>query len=69
MGWFNSKKARKALEIPRKFKVMALMPVGYPASRPPRETVRKPLREVVWWNRVGEEKGGEDCGNGRKPES
>jgi nitroreductase len=65
MGWFNSRRARKALGIPRKYKVMALLPVGYPASRPPRETLRKALDEVVWWNSIG--KSGEDRECGSEP--
>jgi nitroreductase len=69
MGWFSARRVRKVLKIPRKYKIMALMPVGYAASRPPRETVRKPLGEVAWWN--GLEKSGEDeeCGNDRAAES
>jgi len=53
MGWFHFRKARRVLEVPRKYKLVALVPVGYAASRPPRETVRLPLSEVAWRNRVG----------------
>jgi nitroreductase len=67
MGWFNSSKARRALKVPRTYKVMALMPVGYPASRPPRETVRKPLKEVAWHNVVGQSEEEAKCENDRTP--
>jgi nitroreductase len=67
MGWFNSRKARRALQVPRKFKVMALMPVGYPASRPPGPTVRLPFADMAWWNAVGESGEDDACGNGRTP--
>jgi nitroreductase len=63
MGWFNSRRARRALKIPRKYKVMALMPVGYPASRPPRQTLRKALDQVVWFNSIGESGEDQECGS------
>ncbi len=53
MGWFNFRKARRVLGVPRKFKLVALVPAGYAASRPPRETIRLPLAEIAWRNRVG----------------
>jgi len=53
IGWFNIRRARKVLKIPRRFKIVSLLAVGYPASRPPRDRVRKPLEEVAWFNRVG----------------
>jgi len=55
IGWFNGRKTRKALKVPRGYKIVALLPVGYAASRPPRPAVRKPLEEVAWWNGVGRE--------------
>jgi len=56
IGWFNRKKVRKTLGIPRKFKIVALIPLGYAASRPPSETRRKAMTEMAWFNDV--EKGG-----------
>jgi nitroreductase len=53
MGWFSPRKARRVLKVPRKYKIVAFVPVGYAASRPPRETVRLPLAEIAWRNRVG----------------
>jgi nitroreductase len=69
MGWFSYRKARKALQIPRKYKIIALIPVGYAASRPPRETVRMALDEMAWWNGVGISQEGKECGSGLKTES
>ncbi len=68
MGWFSRRGVRRALGLPRRYKVVALIPVGYPASRPPRETVRMPLHEVAWWN--GAVEGAEDgeCGKSPTPE-
>jgi nitroreductase len=53
IGWFNSRRARRVLRIPRKYKIVALFPVGLAASRPPSETKRKPLEEIAWFNAIG----------------
>lgn len=68
MGWFNRRRARRVLKPPRRFKVVALLPVGYAASRPPRETVRKPLAEIAWWNGFGRADQDGRCGNDETPE-
>jgi len=69
MGWFSYRKARKALRVPRRYKIIALIPVGYAASRPPRETVRMALGKVAWWNGVGISQEAKECGSGPKTES
>ena len=53
MGWFNYRRVRKVLKIPRKFKVVAMMAVGYAEKRPTRESPRKTFEEVVSFNGVG----------------
>jgi nitroreductase len=55
MGWFNYRKARKVLGIPRKYKVMAMMPVGYAEKRPRREPPRRTLEEIVTYNGIERE--------------
>jgi len=55
MGWFNYRKARKVLGIPRKYKVMARMPVGYAEKRPRREPPRRTLDEIVTYNGIERE--------------
>jgi nitroreductase len=52
IGWFNVRRVRKVLRIPRKYKIVALFPLGYAASRPPSETKRKGLEEIAWFNRM-----------------
>jgi len=52
MGWFNYRKVRKVLKIPRKFKVVAMMPLGYAEKRPTREPPRRTLEEVASFNGV-----------------
>lgn len=55
MGWFNYRKVRKVLGIPRKYKVVAMMPIGYAEKRPDREPPRKTFEEVVTFNGVERE--------------
>ncbi len=50
IGWFNIRKTRKFFKIPRKYKIVALLSLGYAASRPPREGVRKPIEDIVRTN-------------------
>ena len=53
IGWFNARRARKIFKIPRAYKLVCLMALGYPEPRPPREKIRKKLEELVWFNRFG----------------
>jgi nitroreductase len=55
MGWFNYRRVRKVLKIPRKFKVVAMMPIGYAEKRPTREPPRKTFEEVVTFNGIERE--------------
>ena len=50
MGWFNYRRARKVLAVPRGFKLVALMPLGYAASRPQREPPRRAFEDIVAFN-------------------
>ncbi len=52
VGWFDARRVRKVLRIPRTYKIAALFPLGYAASRPPAETKRKALAEIAWFNEV-----------------
>jgi nitroreductase len=54
IGWFNVRRTRKLLRIPRKYKIVCLIAIGHAASRPPSETKRKPLEEIAWFNKIGE---------------
>ncbi len=55
MGWFNYRRVRKVLRIPRQFKVVAMMPIGYAEKRPRREPPRRTFEEVVAFNRIERE--------------
>lgn len=50
MGWFDYRKARKVLNIPRAFRLVAMMPLGYAETRPVREPPRKRFEEIVTMN-------------------
>ena len=53
IGWFNTRKARKIARIPKKYKIVSLLSMGYPETRPAREKKRKTLSEIAWFNTVG----------------
>ena len=50
IGWFNEKGVRKVLDIPKKYKVISLMALGYPAVTPKNEHKRKSGDAVVRFN-------------------
>lgn len=52
LGWFNEKKAKELLGIPRNKRVSMLIAVGYPPEDyPQRKKIRKPFEEIVFFNR------------------
>ena len=53
IGWFDVRRTRKLLRIPRKYKIVCLLAIGQAASRPPSETKRKPLEDIAWFNKIG----------------
>lgn len=52
VGWFNTKKARRALKIPRKYKIVSILALGYAGKKPSREKKRKSLDEIAWFNKI-----------------
>jgi nitroreductase len=54
IGWFNLRAVRKLLAIPKKYRLVAMLSVGYPASRPVKPRSRKELQEVAWFNQLGD---------------
>lgn len=50
IGAFDQKRVKQILGIPREYKVVQLMPVGYPADGP-RPKNRKPKEEIVSFDR------------------
>jgi nitroreductase len=53
IGWFNSRRTRKFFRIPRQYKVVCIIALGYPEPRTPREKKRKDLTEIAFFNRLG----------------
>lgn len=61
VGWFNHKKLKKLLNIPRTHNIAVLMALGYPADASTEEAIggieakpRKDLNRIVSYNRFGE---------------
>ena len=54
MGWFDPQKARRFFKIPRKYKIVSLLAMGYYEKKPGRVRKLKPLEEIAWFNKVGE---------------
>ena len=52
VGWFNSRKVRKILDIPKKYKIVSLLSMGYYEKKPSREKKRKDLEEIAWFNKI-----------------
>mgnify|MGYP001272956677 CR=1 FL=1 len=46
IGAFSQQEVKDLLEIPEQYKVVALMPLGYPADYP-KQKIRKDLKELV----------------------
>ena len=59
MGWFHVRKLRKFLKIPMKYKIVAIMPLGYAEKRPAREPPRRTLPEIVSFNGMEGKEGAE----------
>ena len=54
IGWFRAKAIKKILNIPKGWKVAALVTLGYPKEEgPPKTQTRLGLDEIFFFNRVG----------------
>jgi nitroreductase len=50
LGWFHPKKVRKFLKIPKSYKIVSLMSLGYPAEEKTDVSNRLPLDKITWFN-------------------
>lgn len=50
LGWFNEKKVKELLNIPKNKRAELIITVGYPASDELREKKRKELKEICSYN-------------------
>ena len=51
LGWFNEKKVKALLHIPKSRRVELIITLGYPASEQPREKRRKSMDDISSFNR------------------
>ena len=51
LGWFNEKKVKEALHIPRSKRAELIVTLGYPSSPIARPKIRKPMDEFCCYNR------------------
>ncbi len=55
IGWFNKEKVREYFSIPKKYEIYSLFTLGYKAADfDPREQKRKPIEELVHYNKFKE---------------
>jgi nitroreductase len=50
IGWFDEKKTRKFFDVPRSWKAVSLLALGYPEYRKGKVSKRKPLEDVLFFN-------------------
>lgn len=48
IGAFDQGEVKRILKIPKSYKVVALLPVGYPKDKPSPKS-RNPLQEIICW--------------------
>lgn len=53
IGWFNTRKTRKFFNVPRKYKIVSMLSLGYYDRKPSRQKKRRTLDEIVWFNKIG----------------
>jgi len=51
IGWFDETKIRDILEIPKRYRVLAITPLGYPVKQKGEVEERKPLEKIVHYNK------------------
>ena len=51
IGWFNEEKIKEILEIPKKFRVLGLTPLGFPVTPKSEVKDRKPLEKIVHYEK------------------
>lgn len=52
IGWFNISKARRFFCIPKKYRVVSLIAMGYYEKKSTGEKKRRRLEEIVWFNKL-----------------
>lgn len=52
IGWFSSRGAAKALDLPRSWKPVAILAMGYPADSPHKTRKKLDLDQICFFNQV-----------------
>jgi nitroreductase len=50
IGWFNARKAKKSLGVPRPWKATALLTLGYPQQQTKERRAKKKLEDILFFN-------------------
>ncbi len=54
IGWYNRRKVRKILRIPRRYRLCAMIALGWPEEEfTPKEKSRREIEELMSFNQVG----------------
>ncbi|MFX1354408.1 MAG: nitroreductase family protein [Promethearchaeota archaeon] len=51
IGWFHEEKVKEILEIPKKYRVLGLTPLGYPTEEKGEVVDRRPLEEIIHYDK------------------
>jgi nitroreductase len=55
IGWFNIKKIRKFLQVPRAYKIVSLISMGYPETSELKFKKRHQFEDIAWFNGFNQE--------------
>ena len=60
VGWYGESRLRRLLDLPRRYRIVALLVLGYPAEKSTKESIvdiparpRKQLHQIVSYNKFG----------------
>jgi nitroreductase len=56
IGWFNAEAMRRFFNIPRKYRIVSLLALGYPESAPTKDKRRRSPADIVWFNQYGSDR-------------
>ena len=51
IGWFNEERVKNVLNIPKRYRVLAITPLGYPTVEKEEVSERKPLEEITHYEK------------------
>ncbi len=55
IGWFNARQVRNFLNIPKSYKIVSLISMGYPEIEKDDVAKRLSIDEILWFNKFGNE--------------